>query len=186
MLNTLFDLLNYHINRTEYDLITFVTNNENRIKSLLNHLIDISELNNLIFLYLKFDEENNNINCNRFIFDNLNYLTEIEDKILELKNEIKFVVIDNFDLIKCHDIKFEYNYEFRAHLSNHLKIISMYFKLPIIVLKKDNLKEKDKYHIITLLEELGQDSDLIIYENNENELKVLKNRYGVRFELIDY
>jgi len=184
MLNTMFDLLNSHINYTEFDLITFVTNNENRSKSLLNYLVDISEINNLKFLYINLNEEKNSISNNRFIYDNSNYLNEIENKILELKNDIKFVIIDDFDSIKCDEIKCENDFVFKSYLSIHFKKISMNLNLPIILLKKNNLK--DQNDIIRSLGGLGQDSDLIIYENNENELKVLKNRYGDKFELIDY
>lgn len=182
MLNTLFDLLNYHINYTEYDLITFATNNERRIKSLINLLIEISKFNNIKFLYFKLNEDTNDSISDRFILDNSKYINEIENKIYEFKNEIKFIIVNDFDSVKCNNTKDVL--KCRQYLSNVMKKISINLSIPIILVKKNNTKNGQ--YIIRSLEALGQDSDLIIYENNKYELKVLKNRYGYLFEIIDY
>lgn len=90
--------------------------------------------------------------------------------------------MNDFDSVKCNNTKDVF--ECRQYLSNVMKKISINLSIPIILVKKNNTK--NGRYIIRSLEVLGQDSDLIIYENNDYELKVLKNRYGYLFEIIDY
>lgn len=185
MLNTLFDLLNYHINYTKYDLITFITNNKNRINSLFECLLEISKLNNMNFLYIDLDNNPNLINNEKLcIYCNKGKVEEIEEEISNLKNDIGFILINKYDLISANNE--EYNYD-HSHKSRILKKVSIETKLPIIVIKniKDNTKKKNRGEILNMIRPLEQDSDLIIFEDNNNDLNVLKNRHGDLFELID-
>lgn len=180
LINTLFDLLNYHFNHTEYDLIIFVTNNNKRIKLLSKQIYGISLLNNYKYLYVNLNKRGELIKSKEaIIYSDSNYIEDIENKILETKKDIGFIIIDNFDLL---EIKNQNNYK-AYDLSLKLKKLSIKTKLPILVFKGIN---NNKTNIANLLEPLVQYSDLIIYEDNDNNLNVIKNRYGELFELIDY
>ena len=189
LINTLFDVLNFHITQQK-DLIVIGLKDINKIGTILDTFYDISKINNKKFLYMCFsknyiiDEKNKEpileINIDHYR-DMKNYFFEsIADKVEDMINTIIESKKDGCEF---------------AIINNDFKTIERIFvnKKPLVGVLKEICQKLDfnivfidaydvsKIHAIGIMEQV---SDLILNEESDHLFKTLKNRYGDRFDLI--
>ena len=160
LINTLFDVLSYHITRIKNDLIVIGLKDMNKLDNILKRFSDISKLNNKEYLYLYFGEnyfEDNSIE------DTINDISESK------KHGCDFVIINNYDYMlkdKANSKSLPYNF----------KKLCTDLNMNIVLFKQIDNNES--------LGELGNASDLILTEKDDHFFKTIKNNYGDLWDLL--